>query len=810
MGLPFSGLRVIELGTVVSGPFAGSLLSDLGAEVIKIEAPGKGDVQRFAGNKKNGVSLWWGVASRNKQCISLDLKHPQGKALLESLVRKADVLVENYRPGAIEKLGFGWDAVHAMNPRLIMLSISGFGQTGPLAGRPGFGKILEGLSGVVSLTGAPDDRPMMIGFSLADTCTGLFGTLGVALALYHRDIQGGTGACIDVALYEPLFRMIECQLAVLARTGQAPKRQGSNDPYGWGVPSATRPRFQSVQALGGEWFLLSIPDAAALQRLTGEQRGDSHEQLAAWAARHAPEQLRQALQAAGAGIVPVLDGMSAARNEYLRARGDVRDASDPEIGKFTAPGSIVPEADKPAHRDLFANAGIGAHTDAVLQRVLGLTPAQIDRLRTDSIIGPRVAGPTPREGRSSGASAPAVAAATALANPGGGEALSGLVVLEISGSPGACFAASLLADFNATVFTCETLPSGSPMRKHLPQEWWQILARNKKSVAIDPAAEGAAEAVGAMLSHADVIVTDVPPADYSGDPWLCHLGALSRKPLLVNVVPAGADRPEAWPWSRSAELTAAVTGMMALTGYPGAPPMQAEFPLAEYLAGTLAALRTVAELRRTRVSGTACEDVLVPLHLAVHRMIEWQIPVATAMGKAEYRVGNEFPMSFTISNVHLTSDGSYIALSAGNDAVAGKLLDMIGGPELRDQPRMATMQSRLPLLAEIYALMDAWLAVRTTAQVVDAAAKHGVTLGVIYDAKGIAEHAHLKARGNIARIAAGDGSIVPMPSVVPRVVGWTAAVKSTGPTLGAHTEETLSAYGVSEVLRRRLGARPAP
>ncbi len=795
--LPLAGLTVIELGTVVSGPFAGSLLADLGAYIIKIEAPGKGDVQRFAGNKKNGVSLWWGVASRNKHCISLDLKHPEGKALLERLIRKADVLIENYRPGALEKLGFGWEAVHAMNPGLVMLSVSGFGQTGPMAGRPGFGKILEGLSGVVSMTGRPDDRPMMIGFSLADCCTGLFGTLGVALGLYHRDIQGGEGAYVDVALYEPLFRMLECQLAILAKTGEAPRRQGTNDPYGWGMKGAGRPRFQCLQALGGEWFFVRVPAGAvaALESLVGNGSSGAVEQLAAWAAKRTPEQLRAALHGAGVGIVPVLDGLSAAGNAYLRARGDVIDAVDSEVGRFSAAGSICPSVEP--HGQVFGNAEIGEHTDEVLNRVLGLDATQIDELRNRGVIGPKVTGADLDEQPSAGTlsihhvpSPPKTGDA-----PPRGEALAGLNVLEIAGSPGACFTASLLADFNATVHVCETLPGGSPMRQHEPREWWQILGRNKKSVAIDPNDKDAAAAMRSLLSRADVIVTDVAPADYASHPWLRHLDAVQRKPLMVNVVPAGADRPDLWPWSRSAELTSAVTGMMALTGYADGPPLQTEFPLAEYLSGALAALRTVTELRRAKLSGTAYENVLVPLHLAVHRMIEWQVPVATAFGKAEYRVGNEFPMSFTISNVHLTKDGTYIALSAGNDAVAGKLLEMIGGPELRDQPRMATMQSRLPLLPEIYARMDAWLASRTVAQVVEEAAGYGVTLGVIYDAKGIAAHPHLKARGNIAQVAARDGSTIPMPAVVPRIVGWSTTVRSAGPGLGEHTAEALSVAG---------------
>ena len=383
-GLPLEGVRVLELGTVISGPFAGSLLADLGAEVIKIETPGKGDVQRHGGLKKDGIHPWWGVAGRNKKFMTLNLKHAEGKAIFERLIRGADVLVENYRPGALKKLGFGWDAVHAMNPKLVMLSISGYGNTGVSAGRPGFGKIAEGLSGAVTLTGMPDEAPLLIGFSLADTCTGLFGVFGVTLGLYHRDVQGGNGVAIDLALYEPLFRMMECQLGSLQKAGVAPKRQGSNDAYGWGVASNSRPEFHCVKASNGEWFLVSIPGAAALKALTSGSNAAGA--FAAHAARLDPAALRQAVTAVGAEIVPVLDGMSLSKNEYMRARGDVLDASNPKIGALSVPGPIVPLAPVGDARVAYHDASLGEHTNQILEQHLGFSGADISRLKNQGVV----------------------------------------------------------------------------------------------------------------------------------------------------------------------------------------------------------------------------------------------------------------------------------------------------------------------------------------------------------------------------------------------------------------------------------------
>ncbi|MBM3346567.1 MAG: hypothetical protein FJY55_08760, partial [Betaproteobacteria bacterium] len=226
-------------------------------------------------------------------------------------------------------------------------------------------------------------------------------------------------------------------------------------------------------------------------------------------------------------------------------------------------------------------------------------------------------------------------------------------------------------------------------------------------------------------------------------------------------------------------------------------PVQPEFPLAEYLSGALAALRAVAELRRAGVTRSQPEELVVPMHQAVNRMIEWQAPIATAMGRPELRDGNTFPMNFSISNMFLTKDGKYIAVSAANDATAAKLLEMIGGPSLRDDPRFSTTQARLKGLQEIYAILDRWMGERTSAEVNETAEKAGVVLGQIYDADDIANDAHLKARGNIVEMRAADGSKVMMPGVIPRVEGWNNSVRTLGPALGADTAAALAACGLA-------------
>jgi crotonobetainyl-CoA:carnitine CoA-transferase CaiB-like acyl-CoA transferase len=322
---PLEGIRVIEAGIALAGPFAGSMLAELGAHVVKVERPGGGDPMRLMGPSVGDVTVWWGIAARGKLCVDLDFKKEEEKETFRQLVRDADILVENYRPGVMDRLGIGWDALRKINPKLIMLSISGFGQTGPDSGRPGFGKIAEALSGIVSLTGKAEEVPMHIGFSLADTSTGLMGTLGVALALYQRDFAGGQGARIDLALYEPLLRMAECQLALFERLGRPPLREGSNDPYGWGAsgPAASQ---VALKCADGEWIMAaraSLPATASAE-----------------VAKLGREAALERLRKLGVPAVPVHDGASLAKSPYFTERRDVVRTTDPKIGALTVPGEV--------------------------------------------------------------------------------------------------------------------------------------------------------------------------------------------------------------------------------------------------------------------------------------------------------------------------------------------------------------------------------------------------------------------------------------------------------------------------------------
>ncbi|HEX4506606.1 MAG TPA: CoA transferase [Alphaproteobacteria bacterium] len=368
-------LKVLELGAVIAGPFAGSLMAELGGDVVKIETPGAGDSLRGMGPAKDGWPLWFGASAREKSCVTLNLKHPEGKAMFLRLVAQADVLVENFRPGVLERLGLSWNDLRAVNPRLVMLSISGFGQTGPQTTRPGFGKIAEGLSGVVSLTGPGGQSPLFVGFSLADAAAGLFGIYGVAAALFRRDVLGGEGGRIDLALYEPLMRMLDCQLALHSDIGSPPARSGGNDPYSFGIVSAGRPGFRSVGSASGDWYL--VADATGrLNDLIGE------ESLEDWGRRHSNAEIESALRELGLDFTLVFDGMSIARSPYFQARGDVVETEHHGIGRITAAGRVDGARPDPVYRP----PGLGEDNEAVFGRLLGLDAMALERLAAEGVI----------------------------------------------------------------------------------------------------------------------------------------------------------------------------------------------------------------------------------------------------------------------------------------------------------------------------------------------------------------------------------------------------------------------------------------
>jgi crotonobetainyl-CoA:carnitine CoA-transferase CaiB-like acyl-CoA transferase len=394
-----AGIRVIDLGQALAGPFAATMLGDFGAEVIKVERPGAGDPMRRLGPQKNGVPLWWKAAGRNKKSITLDFTAPRGREILLDLVRQSDVVVENFRPGTLERHGLGWDELSALNPRLVMLRISGFGQTGPESGRPGFGRVAEAMAGSAQLSGYAEGPPIHVGYSLADTLAGLMGAYGLVLALLGRD-RTGRGECIDVALFEPLFRLIDWQVTVYEQLGMVPMRAGNHFPELLeGVAAGVG------QSADGIWLTYSAATDSVLVRLIAlvmgqeafasseyataiERRihcGQVEAAVEAWIAERDAADVEAQFAQSHAVIGRVFDMEAIWSNPTYRARDDIVTLPDDDLGEVSMHG-VVPKLVERPGKVQHPGPSLGEHTAEILKELAGVDDAALAELKQQGII----------------------------------------------------------------------------------------------------------------------------------------------------------------------------------------------------------------------------------------------------------------------------------------------------------------------------------------------------------------------------------------------------------------------------------------
>ncbi|KWF16639.1 CaiB/BaiF CoA transferase family protein [Burkholderia ubonensis] len=396
MTRPLDGIRVLELGQLIAGPFAGRMLAEFGADVIKVEPPGAGDPLRKWRMLHDGTSVWWAAQSRNKTSLTLDLRTPEGQDVIRRLVADADVLIENFRPGTLEGWGLGWDALSAINPGLIMLRVSGYGQTGPYRDRPGFGVIAEAMGGLRHLTGEPGRTPVRVGVSLGDSLSGLHGLIGVLLALRHREQQGGNGQVVDVALYESVFNLMESLLPEYAVFGAVREAAGSSLP-GVAPTNAYRCRdgryaliagngdsiFRRLMALVGRRDLGDDPALAHNDgRVAQVERIDAA--IGAWTALQDRDDVLAALNEARIPAGRIYDVADIAADPHYHARGMIVDDTLPDGTPVRVPG-IVPKLGATPGRITRSAPTLGEGTDAVLDS-LGIDAATRADWRARGVI----------------------------------------------------------------------------------------------------------------------------------------------------------------------------------------------------------------------------------------------------------------------------------------------------------------------------------------------------------------------------------------------------------------------------------------
>jgi formyl-CoA transferase len=391
-----SGIRVLELGQLIAGPFAAKTLADFGAEVIKVETPGDGDPLRKWRMLHNGTSVWWQAQSRNKQSVCIDLRNAEGQQLVRKLAESADVLIENFRPGTMEKWGMGWKELHRANPRLIMLRVSGYGQDGPRRDEPGFAAIAEAMGGLRYITGEPGRVPVRAGVSLGDTVAGLHGALGVLLALYQRDARGGEGQMIDVALYESVFNLTESLLPEYSAFEAIRKPAGGALP-GIAPSNAYRcadDEYVLIAGNGDSIFkrLMQLIGRSDLAEDPALARNDGRVAqvelidgaIGAWTGTLPLNDALEQLKKAGVPAGRIYSAKDIAEDEHYRARGVIEKVRGADGLEVDVPGVIPKLSSNPGaiqHRA----PELGEHTDSVLAAA-GLTSADIAALREQGVV----------------------------------------------------------------------------------------------------------------------------------------------------------------------------------------------------------------------------------------------------------------------------------------------------------------------------------------------------------------------------------------------------------------------------------------
>ena len=392
---PLTGIRVLEMGSTVAAPFCARLLADFGAEVVKVEPP-EGDAVRSMGKRCHGTSLYAASIFRNKSLVSVDLRRPEGQEIARSIARKSDVVVENFRPGTLERWGLGWADLSRFDPRLVMVRISGFGQTGPYSQRPGYGVIGEAVSGLRHITGDPDRPPTRAATSLTDYITGLYAAFGAALALIARN-RSGRGQCIDAALYEGAFSFIEPHVPAFAKLGVIANRAGSRLPDN--VPNnlyATKDQnFIHIAAVGEAVFRrfavamgredLCRDDRFATATARGQNAAELDDVIAAWTGLYSLDELETMLASASVPATRIFTIADIFGDPHYRARGMLVDAPHDKLDTVTVTG-IVPKLSETPGRVRWAGRSVGSDTERVLSELLGLSAADISRLATAGVI----------------------------------------------------------------------------------------------------------------------------------------------------------------------------------------------------------------------------------------------------------------------------------------------------------------------------------------------------------------------------------------------------------------------------------------
>jgi crotonobetainyl-CoA:carnitine CoA-transferase CaiB-like acyl-CoA transferase len=395
---PLEGIRVLDCATIIAAPFAAMLLADYGADVIKVEHP-RGDGLRLSGPQKDGVGLAYSFYGRNKRNVVLDLSTEEGQKVFLELAEKSDVVLENFRPGVMERWNLGWEQLHKVNPKLVMLRMTGFGQFGPYSKRPGFGTLAESLSGFAHINGYPDGSPTLPPFGLADGIAGLSAAYAVMLALFHRDLKQGEGQMIDIAIIEPILHLMGAQATIFDQLGQVQGRTGNRT-----INNSPRNVYETKD---GQWVAISTSTQAIAERVitlagrpdliekpwfvSGGERAKHADELdavvGAWIKQRTTEEVSLAFEQAGAAVAPIYDITQVMNDPQYQALDSITTVQDPVLGPIKMQNLLFRMSETPG-QVRHPGPRLGEHTDEVLRELLGFSAERLQALRESGVTAP--------------------------------------------------------------------------------------------------------------------------------------------------------------------------------------------------------------------------------------------------------------------------------------------------------------------------------------------------------------------------------------------------------------------------------------
>jgi len=394
---PLAGLRVLDIATMIAAPFSAALMADCGADVIKVELPGQGDPLRSVAPMAEGRSLYWSVLGRNKHSVTLDLRVPRGRELFLELVKHSDLVLENFRPGTLERWRIDYDTLKAANPNVVLVRVSGYGQDGPYRDKAGFGTPAAAIGGLTYITGFPDRPPLSVPIALADYLAGLFGALGALMALLDRERNGRGGQWVDVSLYESVFRLLEAVVPAYGKNGQVRERMGNrtgqSSPIG-SYPTADG-RYMVLSVSTDRVWLRMIdamghPEWAADPRFASNPARTTHADdvdaaVGGWFAQHSAEEAQRILDEAGVPVCPIYSIADIFSDAHYLSRADIVSVTDESIGAVPMP-AVLPRFSRTPGAVRFPGPPLGAHNTLIYGDLLGLAEEELGKLHSEGVI----------------------------------------------------------------------------------------------------------------------------------------------------------------------------------------------------------------------------------------------------------------------------------------------------------------------------------------------------------------------------------------------------------------------------------------